>query len=204
MVVVMIAGSRWIVFRATSKTLATDSDGRDAVVARPDHKPGVLPKRPSHGREGVFLMRWMHWVSAALFLSTVVWSQSVWAINPGCGCRTLSGDGPINYAALSGGACCSPTGFAMAPGCCEYYKPCCDNAWAGYCEHRQKVDAFWSRVGTPHPRVCTVPPRRAMGFTCDPDWTDATMERTERSVSAMPPSRPTPAVRPAPDAPHAK
>jgi hypothetical protein len=41
----------------------------------------------------------------------------------------------------------------LVPGCCENTHPCCNNAWAGYCEHRAKVQAFWAKVGTPRP--CT-------------------------------------------------
>ena len=51
--------------------------------------------------------------------------------------------------ALDGDICGTPAGYCLAPGCCEYSRHCCDNAWAGYCQHRAKVDAFWSRVGGP-------------------------------------------------------
>ncbi len=45
-------------------------------------------------------------------------------------------------------ACASPAGYTLAPGCCPEHRRCCDNAWAGYCEHRAKVEACWARAGT--------------------------------------------------------
>lgn len=97
-------------------------------------------------------MRWMCWIAAMMLLG--VFSGMAQGAGADCGCRGAAPMGLPSYAALCGGACCSPTGFALSPGCCEYAKPCCENAWAGYCEHRAKVDAFWSRVGVPKGHRC--------------------------------------------------
>lgn len=92
-------------------------------------------------------MRWMNWVSAAVLLSSLTTASL--AGQPDCGCRGATMMNQPGYAALCGEACCSPPGYALVPGCCEDWKPCCANAWAGYCAHRSKVDACWSRVGMP-------------------------------------------------------
>jgi hypothetical protein len=121
-------------------------------------------------------MRWMDWVSAAVFLVSL--SAAASAGSPGCGCRSAAIINQPGYAALCGEACCSPPGYALIPGCCEDHKPCCDNAWAGYCAHRAKVDAHWSRVGTPH--------ARRHGTVCE-EWTDAPANDTPlRPVPAAP------------------
>lgn len=44
-------------------------------------------------------------------------------------------------------ACATPPGYTLRPGCCEPRRPCCDNAWAGYCEHRSKMNAYWTGAG---------------------------------------------------------
>jgi hypothetical protein len=62
----------------------------------------------------------------------------------------------------------TPPGYSLTPGCCEWSRPCCDNAWAGYCEHRAKVDAFWSRVGGAKPTCRAAACRQAMPAACDP------------------------------------
>ena len=65
----------------------------------------------------------------------------------GClGCNKSADGG-----AWCGSACSSPNGYTLSPGCCANTRPCCDNAWAGYCDHRAKVQAFWAKVGTPRP-----------------------------------------------------
>ena len=75
------------------------------------------------------------------------------ASNPGCaGCNGKTSCGQASPWAMDGAPCCSPPGYTLVPGCCECSRHCCDNAWAGYCEHRAQVDAFWARVGVPKPR----------------------------------------------------
>lgn len=65
-----------------------------------------------------------------------------------CGC---GGATPKNYKALCGPPCFSPPGCGsgnLKPGCCECQPTACDNAWDGYCEHKAKVQAFFTQVGT--------------------------------------------------------
>ena len=44
-------------------------------------------------------------------------------------------------------ACGGPV-FGTAVGCCEQPPTACDNAWAGYCQEKQRWKAFWYRIGT--------------------------------------------------------
>ena len=102
------------------------------------------------------------------------------------GCTGCSGSADYGNPALGAEPCCSPPGYCMAPGCCEVYKPCCDNAWAGYCEHKAKVQAFWARVGVKKPKT-----RRSF-FSCFP-WCRPCYEEP------LPCEAPTPAVAPIPN-----
>jgi hypothetical protein len=63
-----------------------------------------------------------------------------------CGCGGMS---RRSYNSLSGPPCFSPPDCSLAPGCCECPPSACDNAWAGYCEHKAKWQAFFARVGAP-------------------------------------------------------
>ncbi len=125
-------------------------------------------------------MRWMDWVSAAVFFSSL--SAAALAGPPDCGCRSAAIMNRPGYAALCGEACSCPSGYALVPGCCEDCKPCCDNAWAGYCQHRTKVDACWSRVGVPHSKRHATPHE---------EWTDAAVSDSPlRPIPASPPQTP--------------
>ena len=103
------------------------------------------------------------------------------------GCAQCNGGAGAAQAALAAEACAGPGGYTLVPGCCELSRHCCDNAWAGYCQHRAKVDAFWSRVGGPKLHC-----RQAAG---EPS---PTAPCEEISPKAM---QPTPAVPPSPVAP---
>ncbi len=91
-------------------------------------------------------MRTTRWVIVAAVLGLA----SPAAGHPsGCAqCNRGQAAGPTASWALDAEACATPPGYTLVPGCCEYSRHCCDNAWAGYCEHRAKMDAFWARVGT--------------------------------------------------------
>ena len=65
-----------------------------------------------------------------------------------CGCGGMSNR---SYNSLSGPPCFSPPGCAVAPGCCECPPSACDNAWEGYCQHKAKWQAYFTKVGTPRP-----------------------------------------------------
>jgi hypothetical protein len=65
-----------------------------------------------------------------------------------CGCGGMSNR---SYNSLSGPPCFSPPGCTSAQGCCECPPSACDNAWEGYCQHKAKWQAFFTKVGTPPP-----------------------------------------------------
>jgi hypothetical protein len=70
------------------------------------------------------------------------------AVQADCGCGGMSNR---SYNSLSGPPCFSPPGCSLAPGCCECPPSACDNAWAGYCQHKAKWQAYFTKVGTPRP-----------------------------------------------------
>jgi len=76
-------------------------------------------------------------------IASILWLAGSTCAQAGC-----AGCGSRHCGGLDAEPGFCPGGFTWVPGCCEDRRPCCDNAWAGYCEHRAKVDAFWSRVGT--------------------------------------------------------
>lgn len=90
-------------------------------------------------------------LAAAVFTGVVGLAASLHADS---GCAECNGAMTARYRALSGPACYSPPGYYLTPGCCENSRPCCDNAWAGYCQRKAKVQAFWAKVGTPKPPRC--------------------------------------------------
>ena len=97
-------------------------------------------------------MQWKCWVWAVAVIGI---AGPALAYQPGCGCNGQMAAGRPGYQGLGAEACCGPTGYSLTPGCCEDQRPCCNNAWAGYCAHRAKVEACWGRIGAPRP------PRRA-------------------------------------------
>ncbi|MBN1393998.1 MAG: hypothetical protein JW959_03120 [Pirellulales bacterium] len=127
------------------------------------------------------------WIFAASVLAGVFALAA--DLDAGCGCGSC--DGTTSYWALGRGACCSPPGYCMTPGCCELYRPCCDNAWAGYCENKAKVQAFWAKVGEPRPPRC-----RWLFYRCAPWLTpccDDPMPKAEpdpRPDTDVPPNPP--------------
>jgi hypothetical protein len=87
-------------------------------------------------------MQWTGGVFAAMVV-VVGCVGSAGAGQPGCtNCNRTAKAGP-----WTAEACAAPAGFGCLPGCCEERRHCCDNAWAGYCEHHARVEAFWAGVG---------------------------------------------------------
>lgn len=131
-------------------------------------------------------MRWTGWI----FVATIVIGLAGPAAGgqPGCmGCNRAMTAGPWCVE-----ACATSPGYALMPGCCEEHRRCCDNAWAGYCDHRAQVEAFWARVGTPAAytrlRPCRMAPMGpcAVGESC-----------TAADPSLQPtPAAPEPALKP--------
>jgi hypothetical protein len=103
--------------------------------------------------KGVFarseFMRWMCWVSAFLLVCGTIGRAGA------CDCdknRTvLPAVAPPSYTVLSSEACCAPGGFIATPGCCDYSRPCCTNAWAGFCV-RKSMRCDPCRCGAGFPR----------------------------------------------------
>jgi hypothetical protein len=77
-------------------------------------------------------MRSMCWVAPVLAICGLAGTAA--GLDPiGGGCATCNGGGL--YAAYAAPACAAPA-FGMVEGCWERCSPCCDNAWAGYCQER--------------------------------------------------------------------
>jgi hypothetical protein len=141
-------------------------------------------------------MRWIAMILTAAFVAASVGSAS----GQQTGCAGQNGKTPLRQAApssLDGAPCYSPPGYALAPGCCEFSRRCCDNAWAGYCEHRARVESFWARVGVPKARRCRLVSQPAASVApCPESATPAIRpapDSTSASASAV--ARPKPAVR---------
>jgi hypothetical protein len=140
-------------------------------------------------------MRRTSWLLAAAIIglagTAVGYQPNCASCNGGATARTWAQKG------FDAEACGAPCGYSLVPGCCEDTRHCCDNAWAGYCDHRAKVEAFWARVGVPgscgRGRVCRGAP---MGSCCPSNVAPA-------SVGEPTPAIPTPAhtAMPAPPAP---
>lgn len=104
-------------------------------------------------------MQWTGWICGVVVIGL---AGSAAGYQPGCmGCNRGTTTGPL-YAE----ACASPPGYALMPGCCEEHRRCCDNAWAGYCDHRARVEAYWYRVGTPAAHARSRPCRKAPMTPC--------------------------------------
>ncbi len=87
-------------------------------------------------------MRRIGWIVAVVFFGVI---SQVMAAQSGCaGCN----GGKRAQQGFGAEACASPAGHALAPGCCETNRRCCDNVWVGYCDRRAQVEAFWDAVGT--------------------------------------------------------
>jgi len=93
-------------------------------------------------------MRWMCWVSTILLVGRMI------GVAAACDCdknRTvLPAVAPASFAVLSSDVCCAPGGYVTVPGCCEELRPCCANAWAGFCVRKSmKHDACRGCAGIP-------------------------------------------------------
>jgi hypothetical protein len=116
--------------------------------------------------KGAFVMRWTGWILAVAVMGL---SGPAAGSQPGCaGCNGGMAGGVRAQRGLDAEPCASPCGYSLAPGCCEDTRHCCDNAWAGYCDHRAKVDAYWTRVGVPGACACRKPCRNATEVPCVP------------------------------------
>jgi hypothetical protein len=109
-----------------------------------------------------------------------------------CGCGGMS---KKSYNSLSGPACFSPPGCYLAPGCCECPPSACDNAWDGYCQHKAKWQAFFTKVGTPPPSYYYGHCNRGYGSPT-PAVPMASETPTVKDAPIEPVPAPKPAVRP--------
>ena len=140
-------------------------------------------------------MRWTGWVVAAAVIGL---TGPATGYQPGCAsCNGGASAGSWTQQGLDAEACAGPAGYCLVPGCCEETRHCCDNAWAGYCDHRARVDAFWARVGTPHACPHTRPCRQAPMYCGSP--CDACYTGSMQPTPAAPSSAPTPAPTPVPN-----
>ena len=139
----------------------------------------------------------MRWTIGVFTLAVIGLAATAVGDQPGCaGCNGGMTAGSWSLRGWDAEACASPGGYTLIPGCCEDHRRCCDNAWAGYCDHRAKVEAFWTRVGTPKPSLWE-------RLFCRMPTDSCVVEETCSSDAAQPvpadPS-PTPADMPAPPA----
>jgi hypothetical protein len=126
-------------------------------------------------------MRWTPWILAAAIVAGCVGrAAGGQPVCIGCGGMAV---GLRSQWSLGCDPCCAPPGYCLAPGCCEFQRRCCDNAWAGYCQHRARVEAFWAGAGVPKPRC------RPAGY-----WGAPTAACPEGPPAGVPPM---PAVGPA-------
>jgi hypothetical protein len=151
-------------------------------------------------------MRWTGWILAAI---AVVHTGLASGGQPGCaGCGGGSAGWQGYQGALSGEACYSPpgysTGYAAHPGNCgENQRPCCNNAWDGYCAHHARVQAFWTQVGVPKTRCCPAAVRRMPMRPCAESSAPAVQQTPAVAPVPASPSapQPTPAAAPLPPPP---
>ena len=136
-------------------------------------------------------MRERSWIFVAVLIGLA--SPAAGHQSGGAECNGALPAGPMVSWALDAEACCTPPGYCLSPGCCEHSRRCCDNAWAGYCEHRAKVEAFWARVGVPKPHGRPAACRQAPMAPCAPCSTPAvqpTPAVLPPSTSPLPPPAP--------------
>jgi hypothetical protein len=142
-------------------------------------------------------MRWTQWIWTAALVAACVGQA-----NGQFGCRGCGG-GQSNSQYLSGDACYSPPGYAggiASSGCSGYCGPsrsCCDNAWAGYCCHHAKVQAFLTRIGTPKVRCYPCGPQTMTAVADDLHYPDG-MVPSKQSTPTVAPPKPLPPVPPTP------
>ena len=112
-------------------------------------------------------MRWTSWILAAMVVGL---AGPAGGNQPGCtDCSRGPRVKPSVMRALDAEACCWTPGCSLAPDCSDNARHCCDNAWAGYCEHRAKVEAFWARVGTSGTCARSKPCRKPAAAPCSAD-----------------------------------
>jgi hypothetical protein len=143
---------------------------------------------------GVCTMRWAEWIFVAATIGSVSLTNGVQA-----GCAGCKG----SLAPWDAEACASPPGYAMTPGCGEMHRPCCDNAWAGYCDQRAKMEVFWSSVGVPKVWPAVRPGIRAAYPAGDVINLEPCPMPATQSVPTAAPANPIPAPPPAPTPPPA-
>ena len=145
-------------------------------------------------------MRWTGWILTAVAIGYVGVASGQPAC-PECGGQSAA------WAALSGPAGCSPPGLSLSAWrgpscCCTNQRPCCDNAWDGYCEHHARVQAFWTQVGVPKYRCCPPAMVRAQtgGYTVCSDCPAPTVQPTSSPATSTsaPSLRPAPSLAPIP------
>jgi hypothetical protein len=137
----------------------------------------------------------MRWTGLVLAVLVIGLAEAAAGGQPGCAnCNGGGATGLWAQSWLYADAGAGPACYCLVPGCCEETRHCCDNAWAGYCEHRARVDAWWARVGTPdactHSRPCRKAPMGRCS-TCAP-CSGATMQPTPATGSPTPAAAPVP------------
>jgi hypothetical protein len=139
----------------------------------------------------------MRWTICTFAITFFGWAGSLLGGTNCVGCK-----GPTN-SVWECEPCATPPGFALEPGCCEEHRHCCDNAWAGYCDHRAKVDACWSQVGNASWGIRLRPCRGTnVCYSC-PEKTNSCVDKTNSHQDRPMPSqgRSAPTLAPVPTEP---
>ena len=153
-------------------------------------------------------MRWTGWILAAIVVGCLGQAN---AGQPCVGCAGgTRGFGQPELAALGGDACFSPNGYSgNAPlcgaGCND--RPCCQNAWDGYCERKARLQSCCPPACN-GVRVRWIPCIRQAAPECTPPNVECTPQNQKSEptpaaspVRRVPPVDPAPAVEASPPTP---
>ena len=143
-------------------------------------------------------MRWTGWFLAAIVVGYA-------GVAGGQPCCQECGGYSMGWGPLSGEACCSPPGLSLSAWrpscCCGNQRPCCDNAWDGYCVHHARVQAFWAQVGVPKVRCYPMAVQRApaRAYTVYSEGAPPTAQPTPSPAATTPAPSERPSLAPVPE-----
>ncbi|MGW8256150.1 MAG: hypothetical protein ACWGMZ_01560 [Thermoguttaceae bacterium] len=142
----------------------------------------------------------MRWLSLAFVPCLFVLLLTNGSNSFAAGCINCGGNDAASYRAYSGGACFAPPGFCTAPGCCQCPPSACDNAWAGYCQHKARWQAYFYNVGVPKARCggCCMTPVAAPCHCYEEEISEPIDMQSQPTPAVKQPASPKPAPAPTP------
>ena len=87
-------------------------------------------------------MRWISWGSTFLLISVLASRAVGW--DGDCGNAPPRANDA--HSPCTNVACAAKAGYSCGTGCGTCTSPCCQKAWAGYCQEKAKWQAFWARL----------------------------------------------------------